>query len=165
MRQGKEPQPSRKERTVRYSNLAEAIHAEIATPINNGEDDVRNYDLLQIAIEVLGDYGDGYSLHVDDEGLWQAIQDNRKTFDLTITTDYFNNDLAIGWKIVSSIDETIAQGDFDPAVVFNEDTGDGFDGMTARVAEVSGYPLENDEDGAEWNDSARQMTWSVTINW
>lgn len=150
---------------MRYSNLTEAIHAEIATPINNREDDARNYDLVQIAIEVLGDYGDGYGLVVDDEDLWQAIRDNRKTFDLSITTDHFDNDLAIGWKIVSSIGETIAQGDFDPAVVFNEDTGDGFDAMTARVEAVSGLALENGEGGAEWNDSASRMAWGVTINW
>ena len=150
---------------MRYSTLTEAIHAEIATPINNGEDDARNYDLDQIAIEVLGDYEDGYSLQVDDEGLWQAIRDNRKTFDLSITTDSDDNDLALSWEIVSSIDETIAQGDFDPAVVFNEDTGDSFDEMTARVAEASGLALENGEGGAEWNDSSSRMTWSVTINW
>ena len=150
---------------MHYFNLAEAIHAEIATPINNGEDDVRNYDLLQIAIEVLGDYGDGYSLHVDDEGLWQAIRDNRKTFDLSITTDDFDKGLALSWEIVSSVGETIAQGDFDPAVVFNEDTGDGFDEMTARVEAVSGLALENGEGGAEWNDSASRMAWGVTINW
>ena len=100
---------------MRYSTLTEAIHAEIATPINNGEDDARNYDLDQIAIEVLGDYEDGYSLQVDDEGLWQAIRDNRKTFDLSITTDSDDNDLALSWEIV----EAIAQGDFDPAVVRN----------------------------------------------
>ena len=150
---------------MRYSTLTEAIHAEIATPINNGEDDARNYDLLHIAIEVLGDYEDGYSLQVDDEGLWQAIRDNRKTFVLSITTDSDDNDLALSWEIVSSIDETIAQGDFNPAVVFNEDTGDGFDGMTARVAEVSGYSLENGEGGSEWNDSSSRMAWGVTINW
>ena len=148
---------------MRYSTLTEAIHAEIATPINNGEDDARNYDLGQIAIEVLGDYWDGYSLQVDAEDLWQAIQDNRKTFDLSITTDYI--DRALSWEIVSSIGETIAQGDFDPAVVFNEDTGDGFDEMTARVEAVSGLALENGEGGAEWNDSASQLAWGVTINW
>ena len=148
---------------MRYSTLTEAIHAEIATPINNGEDDARNYDLGQIAIEVLGDYEGGYSLVVDAEDLWQAIRDNRKTFDLSITTDYI--DRALSWEIVSSIDETIAQGDFDPAVVFNEDTGDGFDEMTARVEEASGLALENGEGGAEWNDSASQLAWGVTINW
>ena len=82
---------------------------------------------------------------------------------LTITTDCFDNDKALSWEI-SAGDEVLARGEFDPAVVLNEDTTDYFDEMTARVADVSGYSLENDESGAEWNDSASQMAWSVTIS-
>ena len=148
-----------------YTTRTEAIQSEIIDPINSGEADARDYDIENIALQVLGGYEEGYALEVTPDEFWQIVEDEALAFSVEVTTYSDDNELAIGWKIVSSIDETIAQGDFGEPVVFNEDTGADFDEMTEIVARAAGLALENVDGGAQWNDASSTMSWPVTITW
>lgn len=148
-----------------YTTRTEAIQREIIDPINSGEADARDYDIENIALQVLGGHEEGYALEVETDEFWQIVEDEALAFSIEVTTFSDNNDLAISWKIVSTLDETIAQGDFDEPVVFNEDTGADFDAMTVIVARAAGLALENVDGGAYWNDASSTMSWPVTITW
>ncbi|MGO4984976.1 hypothetical protein, partial [Collinsella sp. Sow4_E3] len=56
-----------------YSTKNEAIAAEVIAVINSGMADADDYDVDAIADEVLGDYGDGYALQVEDADFWAIV--------------------------------------------------------------------------------------------
>lgn len=59
--------------TATYSTKNEAIAAEVIAVINSGMADADDYDVDAIADEVLGDYGDGYAVQVEDDDFWAIV--------------------------------------------------------------------------------------------
>ena len=80
------------------------------------------------------------------------------------TTGYITltaNAEATTWTLTDEDQETLAAGEFTPALDL-EDEDFNFDGVTDRVATVSGHCLENDMRYTE-SDTGR-LYWTVTFN-